>query len=187
MGKNQQRTGFSLIELMVVVVLLAILSSVIVPEMRGTYKHELLRSTTRDIVQTLRMAQTRSVTEGKRHWLRFNDELGEYRVERLEKTPEAGFQLSPAKDGIGIKGKLKKGISVAIENSESDNQDTPSFPQSESAATSDFGLEKSVCFFPDGTSENKTILVSDDDGFQLSIVVNPLTSKVEIVKGARTL
>src|SRR6516162_8771785 len=42
--------GFTLVELMVVIVLIGILSAMILPNMKGTYGDALLRSTSRELV-----------------------------------------------------------------------------------------------------------------------------------------
>ena len=44
------RLGFTLIELMVVIVLVGIMAAAIIPEMKGTYEDALLRSATRELV-----------------------------------------------------------------------------------------------------------------------------------------
>src|SRR5438876_3050066 len=44
------KLGFTLIELMVVIVLLGILAAMIIPEMKGTYQDAMLRSASRELV-----------------------------------------------------------------------------------------------------------------------------------------
>src|SRR6185503_4211867 len=53
---NRYRPGFSLIELMVVIVLIGIMAAMIVPEMKGTYEEALLRATSRRLVDVFHLA-----------------------------------------------------------------------------------------------------------------------------------
>ena len=62
--------GFTLIELMVVVVLIGILTAMIIPEMKGTYGDALLRSTSRDLVNVFNLAYSRAVTLNQTHRVR---------------------------------------------------------------------------------------------------------------------
>lgn len=190
---NHRNRGFSLIEMMVVVVLVSILSALIVPAMRGTYKHEVLRSTSRDILMTLRLAHTQAVTKGTRHWFKLNQNLGEFKLEKLEKNPDSGrYAMIPVQGVHGAEGDIPESLAVTIEKALTTSPD-PSGMNSlgigmnmdnPDAESSSFGVNDGICFYPDGTSESKSVIISDEDGFILHIVINPLTSRVSLKKGA---
>ena len=57
-----RRAAFTLIELMTVLVLIAILSAMIIPEMKGTYGDALLRSSGRDLMNVIELASSRAVS-----------------------------------------------------------------------------------------------------------------------------
>jgi len=66
------RSGFTLIEMMVVLVLIGILSAMILPEMKGTYGDALLRSSARDLVNVFSIASSRAVSLNQLHVVRIN-------------------------------------------------------------------------------------------------------------------
>ena len=57
-----RRSGFTLMELMVVLVLIGVMTAMILPEMRGTYEAALLHSTGRELANVLGIAYSRAVT-----------------------------------------------------------------------------------------------------------------------------
>ena len=188
---DRSNLGFSLVEMMIVIVLIAILSSMIIPQMSGNYKDSLLKTTARDIVQTLRVAHTQAVTKGRRHWFKVNQELGEFRLEALQKGDNAQYALAPISNVYGAEGKIKKGILISIEiapDMESELDMTFQNPSiSNIQVEPQFGVESGICFNPDGTADKKILILSDEDGFSLNIQINPLTSKVDISKGVSSL
>lgn len=183
----QTRKGFSLVEMMVVIVLIAIMSSMIIPQMSGNHKDSLLKTTARDIVQTLRVAHTQAVTQGKRHWFKINQGLGQFRVEALKKGANAQFILTPVDGVYGASGEIKKGVFVSIQNAKRASPEVnPTYEEAfikNQQMGSQSGLESGICFHPDGTADRVIIILTDDDGFALNIEINHLTSRVSIKKG----
>lgn len=86
--------AFTLIELMVVIGLLAILSAMIVPEMRGSHRDALLRSSSRQLVNACALASSRAVSFGQTHRVRIDPATGRFQIER--QTPSSRPQPEPA-------------------------------------------------------------------------------------------
>jgi prepilin-type N-terminal cleavage/methylation domain-containing protein len=69
MTQKRQRSGFSLVELILVVVLLGVLVSLSLPNFRNTYKNVLLDNCSSNMVSLMRYAQSRAII--KRSPIRF--------------------------------------------------------------------------------------------------------------------
>lgn len=67
-----RRSGFSLIELVVVVLILGIVTSVTLPRLSGSLDRHYLKSVGSKLVSELRVIQSRAVREGKRFRVVFN-------------------------------------------------------------------------------------------------------------------
>lgn len=77
--KNQAR-GFSLIEILLVVVLLSIITVFAVPNFSQTYQSFLLSKTTENLADMMRYAQSRAVMSNKTVQLKFNDDFSGYQL-----------------------------------------------------------------------------------------------------------
>src|SRR5438552_4431015 len=95
---RRYKPGFSLIELMVVIVLIGIMAALIVPEMKGTYEDALLRATSRRLVDVFHLAYSRAVSLNQLHRVRFDRITGRYFVERAGQAAEHGREFVPARD-----------------------------------------------------------------------------------------
>ena len=89
MGSSQ--FGFTLIELMVVIVLIGIMTAMIISEMKGTYEDALLRSTARKLVDVYSLANSHAISLNQLHRVRLDRKNGRYFIER---TARAGDRKS---------------------------------------------------------------------------------------------
>ena len=175
------RSGFSLIEMLVVMVLLAVVAAAILPEMRGTYEDTLLRSTARELVGVLDLASSRAVTLRTAHRVRIDAANHRYRIESVgraieEKRPASSRPVS-ARDGT-----LDSRISVRIRPARVES-DGPPRPDNPSAAEDGpgRGVADAVSFYADGTADDVELLFESRDGTRLVLRVNPVTSRVRTV------
>jgi Tfp pilus assembly protein FimT len=157
-------------EMMVVLVLIAILTATIIPEMKGTFEDTLLRATGRDLVNVIELASSRAISLNQTLRVRLDAISGRYQIERHVRPGAAG-DFEPLKDVAGGKGSLDKRISVQIFRLAGD----PSVPNEEQALT----------FYPDGTADSAMIELKDRAGFRLGLRVNAITSRVTILEPAR--
>src|SRR5882724_10172484 len=111
--RSSRSRAFTLIELMTVIVIIAIMTAMIIPEMRGTYEDALLRSTSRDLVSVFELASSRAISLNQLHRVRLDVSTGRYVVERQapESAPE---EFIPLTDISGCKGELDKRILIEI-------------------------------------------------------------------------
>jgi prepilin-type N-terminal cleavage/methylation domain-containing protein len=177
------RKAFTLIELTVVILLIAIMSAAIIPAMRGTYQDALLRSTSRDLVNSLGIAYSRAVSLNQLHRIRFDTRTGRYLIERRD---PAGVreEFLPIKDIPGCEGTLDARISLLIHKQGDEASDASSQPANLPAGGDQAMAEtdSTVSFYPDGTADAVELELRDRDGFRLALQINPTTARVHIVE-----
>ena len=166
--------AFTLIEMMVVVTLIAILAAVIIPEMKGSFDDALLRSTGRDLVDIFGLASSRAVSLNQSYRVKFDPDTGDYKLERQVHNGGT-VDFVPLKDVPGAEGRIDPRLSVQIMLVDDD------------APGSDVGQGElsehpgdAILFYPDGTANGARIRLSDREGFQLLLQLNPVTARVRI-------
>ena len=173
-ANRARRLGFSLIELLVVLLLIAIMSAMIIPAMHGTYEDALLRSTARRLIDVMNLANSRAVTLNQTFHVRLNPTDGKYLLEPARKAAaNAPSQFTP------LEGVFDKRVSVVLRS-------PASVPLSESEEAGDDRPQTGqISFYPDGTADHRELLLRDRDGFQLALRINPVTARVHIVEQPR--
>jgi type II secretion system protein H len=176
-----RRLGFTLIELMVVIVLIGIMTAVIIPEMKGTYEDALLRATGRELVNVCNIAYSRAVSLNQLHRVRLDRKSGRYLVERRVRESGRGSGFLPVRDVPGSEGKLDTRIAIEIQRegeiaAEALDETLPSSPENETSAGAD-----AFTFYPDGTANAAEIRLRDREGFRLALRINPTTARVRII------
>jgi prepilin-type N-terminal cleavage/methylation domain-containing protein len=166
--------AFTLVEMMVVIVLIAILAAAIIPQMAGSFGDALLRSSGRDLVNVFDLASSRAVSLDQRCRVRLDPQSGQYTVER-EIHDGTRLDFVPLKDVSGAEGKVDSRIAIEItlpgENASEDNSGFNP-PEQNSPDT--------ISFYPDGTADAAEIRLRDRDGFQLRLQLNPVTARVHV-------
>lgn len=173
--------GFTLVEMLVVVVIVSIMSVAIIAEMRGTYQDALLRSTSRELAGAFNLASSRAISINRPHRIRLDRAAHRYFLERSLRNAADFF---PARDVPGGSGTLDSRITIAIREPGVDSpDDAGGEPAGDSGNPGGFpsiGLEEAVTFYPDGTADARRIELADRDGFRLALRINPITSRVQI-------
>ncbi len=182
--RDARRLGFSLIELMVVIVLIGIMAAVIVPEMKGTYEDALLRATSRRLVDVFHLAYSRAVSLNQIHRVRFDKITGRYFIESTVQSAEHGSGFVPARDIPEGEGTLDRRISVEFRKQD---EVLSSVPDQVTSAASEEDPEfrnkdEGIAFYSDGTADAGEVLLRDRDGFRLALRINPVTARVRIVE-----
>ena len=75
------QAGFTLLELMAVLVLMALLMGLVLPSLLRSWEREKNRATLRELTTTLRTARSEAVTRGRKVRLFLNLKTGRYRLE----------------------------------------------------------------------------------------------------------
>ena len=189
-GSSQRlRRAFTLMEMMVVVLLIAVLTALIVPEMKGTFEDALLRSTSRKLLDAFALASSRAITLNQDCRVKLDLAEGRFVVER--RVMVAGREsFVPLKDVDGSEGKLDKRIAIQFTpaaelTTGEDSQSTPAAPSEPLAgsATPDTAeSETSVAFYADGTADLAEIQLRDRSGYLLKLRLNPVTARAWIIE-----
>jgi general secretion pathway protein H len=162
--------GFSLIELMVVLILIGLSVSLVVPSLSRFSKTIELKTAAKKISEILRYCRSEAVNKGLVYQVFFDSDLREVRVQSMEENRED--------EQSGGKGYQKTySLPVGIQIGE---MDIPS-PQYSS------GLP-AIEFYPNGGSNGGSFLVNTQDRKGYKIKVHFLTGivKVEKAEGFRT-
>ncbi len=175
-------TGFTLIELMVVVIIIGVVSALVLPEMRGTYEDALLRSSSRRLVDAFTLAYSRAVTFNERYYVRLDRQTGRYLVEtsaRSAQSTERGARPGPVPGG---EGELDPRISIEIHKAGEPGGGNPGEPNSPSTGAGGVEPNDAITFYPDGTADEAEIQLRDRQGFRLALHINPTTARVRILE-----
>lgn len=184
-----RENAFSLVELMVVLVLIAILSAMILPEMRGSFEDALLRSTSRKLATAFQLAHSQAITVSVRHRVRIDTASGRYFIEAPTTDSGSSSKFVALKSVHGAEGTLDPRIAIEIRKgpelddplAESEPADGPTRPVHGLEPASEAKPESdSVTFHPDGTAERSEIVLRDRQGFGLRLRIQPATSHVRI-------
>jgi type II secretion system protein H len=179
MSRRAKQRGFTLLELMIVLTLIAILSAMIIPEMRGTYEDALLRSATSETACAMDLAASRAASTGRPHRARFERKSGQWIIERSARTGSDDFE--PVDNLTADAGRIDERISVRIVRP--DEELSESGDAREERETREPQAEPEAArFFPDGAADARVIILTDRMGVRSTLKINPATGRVRIVK-----
>ena len=179
LSSGDERSAFTLIELMVVIVLIGILSAMIIPELKGGYQDALLRSTSRNLVNAFGIASSRAVSMNQLHRVRLDAKTGRYLIEKRTRETVQGDEFAPLKDVSDAEGTLDPRVSIQVRKPEETPADAPegtSSTAAPNASTIDI-----ISFYSDGTADSTELLLRDRQGFRLLLRINPITSRVNLL------
>ncbi|HEX3626050.1 MAG TPA: prepilin-type N-terminal cleavage/methylation domain-containing protein [Verrucomicrobiae bacterium] len=178
---QKRRSAFTLMELMVVCVLIAILAAVMIPEMRGSYQDAQLRATSRKVMDALDLAYSRAVTLDQEDRVRLDTRAGRYVIEwHVEEQGQDSFEA--LKDVAGAAGELDKRISIEVRNASEDSTNETSEAMPSVAAGADQIAENTISFYSDGTADDREVILRDPEGFRVGLQINPITARVKVIE-----
>jgi type II secretion system protein H len=169
-GHAIKRSGFTLVELMVVLVLIGIFTGLIVGEMRGTYEDALLKSVARKLVAAANFAGSQAVSTGQPLVLNISAAQSEFVIHKL------GARENPK--NLIDQGRLDDRIVVLVREQEpAPSDERNDAPIAEEQATK----QDDIAFYADGTADSREILLRDRMNKELLLRINSTTGRIRIV------
>jgi type II secretion system protein H len=179
-----RKLGFTLIELMVVIVLIAIMTAMIIPQMKGTFEDALLRSTARTLVDVFHLASSHAIAMNQVHRVRLDRSAGRYVVERGVRDGEKGGGSTQAREIPGGAGTIDTRISIEVRSVGEAEAIEPAAP-ARSGERQKEKRSETISFYADGTADAQEILLRDREGFRLLLRIDPITARVRITEPER--
>jgi general secretion pathway protein H len=144
----QNKAGFSLLELLVVLMLLALLTAVVIPSLGRGLSTAKLKTSSREIAASIRLARSKAVSEQQVYLLGFDLAKNEVRLSGLNSTYRKSFELP---DGVHL-----TRVSLLETRVEEETKD-PFF-----------------YFMPNGNSQSFEVSLRNEQGRALRVVHNNL-------------
>ncbi|HEY3864436.1 MAG TPA: prepilin-type N-terminal cleavage/methylation domain-containing protein [Verrucomicrobiae bacterium] len=180
-NNNGAGAGFTLVEMMVVIIIVSIMSAAVVAEMHGTLQEALLRTASRELSIAFNAASSRAISVNMPHRIDIDTLRHRYSVERGQRGSEDFY---PVRDVPLASGTIDPRISIRVLAPGLNAPDDAGDESAESAGDQNIlplmPGQEGVTFYPDGTADSRQIELTDRDGFRLALRVNPITSRVQI-------
>jgi len=181
--RRNSETGFTLTELLVVLLLIGIFTGVMLAEMRGTFEDALLRSSARDLMSGLSLAGSRAVSLNQAQSFVFDSASHAFTVQPKDKAAAANPEA--ANNSFNEVRKIDERVTIAIR----DPAELPPEIQGEEYVPSAEREEKVerdvITFYPDGTADRREIILRDRNNMELALRINPVTGRVRIEEEAK--
>jgi general secretion pathway protein H len=168
MRARSKPEGFTLIEMIIVLVILSVMTALVVPRLTKSLSRMNLEGTVRRVASALRLARSLAVTEKVTYLALFDMNADSLTVTSYQQTPkeedspelEADRAVMPKvyilKDGIH----LKEGVAL----------------NGESVTDGAFRM----AFFPGGGTSGGKVVLGDDEGRSFSVSVDRIAGSVKI-------
>ena len=187
MRARPRNAGFTLTELLVVILLIGIFTGVMLAEMRGSFEDAVLRGCARQLMDGLGLASSRAVSMNQAHTFVFNAAEHEFtvRAQKEGATPapsDRDGESQTSQPWMEVR-KVDERVTIVI-------RDRAEIPDETQNQQDDFPAEREerlapdqIIFYPDGTADAREIVLRDRNNVELSLRINPVTGRVRVEGG----
>jgi type II secretion system protein H len=173
---RSSRTGFTLTELIVVVMLIGMFAAIMLSEMSGAYEDAVLHATARDLMAALSLASSRAVALNEAHLVRLDPEKNLIVIAAKEKRRDAEGER-PFVEERRFDARIRMEVRDLAEPAETAAERGELEPLQP--------LERNgITFHPDGTSERREIVLRDRTGVEMRLRINPVTGRARVLEEA---
>ena len=161
-----RQTGFTLLELIVVLVLLGIIAVLVAPGLGGSLENAKLKTASRELLAALRVQRSEAIAQGRIITLRFTSDESNYRIDgepvRLAEGLSVVYQAATGAVSQGVQGSGVQGPGV----------------QGEPLPVTG---NNDLAFYPDGSSSGALLQLRLGDGLRY-IRIDWLTGAVSLLE-----
>jgi len=161
---NGEQGGFTLIELMVVIVVLGVMMTLIIPQL-GNIGDANLKRSARHLTGMVRFLRDEAQAKKTVYRLRFDIPGNKYWTEELTMAPEGAMEFKPAQSAMSSEGSLSGRTSFK-------DVRVGSHPD-----------DPFILFTPDGWVEKAFIHLRNSDDKVFTLIVKPLTGDTDLREG----
>ncbi|MEE8557443.1 MAG: prepilin-type N-terminal cleavage/methylation domain-containing protein [Myxococcota bacterium] len=178
------RHGFTLIEILVTVGLMAVLTAVFMPNLGGIFRFD-LEHASRVLAAELQYVGERAVATGSIH--RWVLDLGEqvFRVERLHSDPiPPPFELTTTAELLDLSAPIRAHEFRPIDGRAGDwrwlEQGSVNIERVQMGESGSIEGKVAIAFGPDGAADPARLVLQNDGGDELSVVILGFTGEVRV-------
>ncbi len=166
--------GFTLIEMIIVLVILSVITALVAPRLIQSLSRMNVETTARRVASALRLARSLAVTEKITYLATFDINADMLTIFSYQQTPEEGDSQEPEANR-GVKPRvyrltdgihLKEGVAL----------------NGETVTTGAFQM----AFFPGGGTSGGEVVLEDDEGRSFSVIVERIAGSVKINENSTT-
>jgi type II secretion system protein H len=179
---TRRSTGFTLLELMVVIAVLGILATLVVPQFQGTFEDARLKAAARELLAVLKLARSEAVSLQEVVCLCIDPAENKYWLEAPSGQGGGAGQgeaMEPLMHVPGSSGRVQAQISLTtMEEDRGGLRGAAERPRRPPRGDVSRFLPERILFRPDGTADGASILLRNPGGPALVLRIHAVTGRV---------
>ncbi|MGD8238551.1 MAG: GspH/FimT family pseudopilin [Armatimonadota bacterium] len=166
-------------ELMVVLVILVLAAGLVLPRFAAAHSRAALKTGAREVVTTLGYARSQATAEGRSYRVEIDPRSGEFATTCFRPEEDSQDSYVPHVGVMSGTMTLPAGVSftrVAV------GEDAGGVQAPGSTARTDTSGTVRIQFSPDGTVDQAVIVIANEDGDELALLLDQLTGRPRVLE-----